>query len=557
MFYLGRQNSAHDILAHDHLIRQLRPTQNEANPKGLNRKWNSSFQHKAHQSLSKKAHEEWFMRTQLQIAAQRSSTSPSVSKKPRAADSFYQNSLRRQRQAMDKSQEKGYASSFRRNQIIRENHACAFDRAVNTHVPASRNTRTSSTSSTTRHDKNMTLEEHTRYAEELMYKRKAIRSRPPPPTSYQQLSERQELNQQQRHNYKFRPGIPSSTTAISTTTSTTTSTTVPPSQDISKEDANKLHQRIYNLEQMLDQQLFNNTLPTPTKSASPTKKTAISTPLPPSKILPSLSSQPSKENDKNKEALAIQKLLDEYRTNAKRLEDQVNSLWAIVGSNQVENSGDQGEHKNSQQERLSVEKDLSSTSSASTKIEESIQQPQQPQQPIHQQQQPIHHQQQRQRQQQQQQQILQEQEQEVKQDLSFPSSASRKIEESSHSAQWWLPKQPIQQPIQQQQQQSIQQQQQQSIQQQQQHQHQQQQQQQQQQRQRQQQRQQQQQILQEQERELLYQQQSLSHKIMLRDRREKHEYQFYTKQDQRDIQDSTNERDRARNALREMREMAR
>ena len=67
-----------------------------------------------------------------------------------------------------------------------------------------------------------------RYAEELMYKRKAIRSRPQPPTSYQQLSERQKLNQQQRHNYKFRPGLPSSTTATSTTTSTTTTTTEDP-----------------------------------------------------------------------------------------------------------------------------------------------------------------------------------------------------------------------------------------------------------------------------------------------------------------------------------------
>ena len=359
-----------DVKAHDAHIRNLRPTHNEANPSGARKEWNNNFHQRSQEALNNNtnaaniAHEKWLAKRRLKKS------------KSSSTNRYYYNSVRSKRLAAEQVDQ--FASVKSRHQYV-STHS-AFDRAVNTHVPLPTQRRRTTPTNT---HKSMTLEEHTRYAERLMY---CQRRTPSTMGHFLQTTT---------------PTTPPTPTPITITipistpaplhTAVAASTTNTQSPQISQAEADSLRNRISNLEQikgeeiqamalLMAQQILNQhqpkssmrppetmsvdtVLPSPSPAAPPRPVAAVPPPLPAAAddapVPPPPSSQPplpplpearersspllipsevstseSMNIKKLEEAKAIQKLLDEYRADSKRLEKQVDSLVAIVNQQQ-------------------------------------------------------------------------------------------------------------------------------------------------------------------------------------------------------------------------------
>ena len=151
-YHSSHRHLAQDCKAHDRHVRQLRPSHNDAGTNSPNQSsWNSNFQHRSHHALSKQAHIQW---------SKKHLVKPKITN-PRATESFYYSptpscrTINKQRKTNPTPEQAPTPS--------------AFDRAVNTHVHNRPYTSENGTGSTM-------LEEHTRYAENLMYLRTACQN---------------------------------------------------------------------------------------------------------------------------------------------------------------------------------------------------------------------------------------------------------------------------------------------------------------------------------------------------------------------------------------------
>ena len=380
--------SAQDDKAHNNLIHQLRRSVNR--PGGHSERkigspaWNANFQHHP-ESQSDNKYEHWLL-AKKEAARERTTTSRFVtSPRTHAQENFLI--------SRTSASERAFAK--------KEFNPCQFDRDVNTHII--------SMSSSLRHSRGresepeMTLEEHTRYAENLMYRREVqatagaagdggtrdwsrSRSRTMPPK--RTMDHSKETTRSQRSSSRQK----SSRRQMGSRRQTSSSTTTPRDYDDSGSSTKvaELQQQIHALktlkrrdieleaasmaQQMIARELqqsqqtsarrgtFFGTYTEPTTTSDTNTNTRTNTPrtkrtyssLPSTSTTCSTSSTSSAstsstvasasasasstppstfaehKEQQQEEAAAIKALLQQYKAESKRLEDQVNSLAKIV-----------------------------------------------------------------------------------------------------------------------------------------------------------------------------------------------------------------------------------
>jgi hypothetical protein len=295
----SQQHLAQDLKAHHHHVSQLRPTHNQPgkNYPKQRKSWKVNFQHRSHEALSEKAHKKW---------SKKHLTRNTVIN-PRAPESFYYSPRR----------------SCRTNTTRRSQSPANFDQHI-THI-THRSTR-----------KIMSLDEHTRYAENLFYRRKA----------------------QERVKRVDVPTFESAVSLAGAVRGSNVSTLTPPprtkvpkptpARKVHFVDRSTVNKNDESVDEMKNQQEEFKNKNNKTTSPQPVVPSPLQ-PSPLSSLSPSSTSAQKRNQDldsnshvpvqmsteqKKREALSIQNLLQKYKAESKTLEDQVNSLARIIQQQQ-------------------------------------------------------------------------------------------------------------------------------------------------------------------------------------------------------------------------------